>query len=52
MNQKAFLNWLYQYLSFVGIFLKDVDLWKSVGLPHIAYIVIYSLTLRTQIIAT
>ena len=34
------LNWLCQYLSFLSIFLIDLARWKSVGLHHIAYILI------------
>ena len=39
--QKAFLNWLYQYLSFLNIFSIDFTRWKIVGTPHIPYILIH-----------
>ena len=41
IDQKAFLNWLCQYLSFLYIFSKDFAQGISVELPQIQYIMIH-----------
>ena len=40
-SKQAFLNLLCQYLSFFNTFSTDFARWKSVGLPHVVYIVIH-----------
>ena len=39
--QKAFLNWCVNIFRFIILGSIDFAWWKSVGLPHIAYIAIY-----------